>query len=268
MYFLYVAFDPSSSSRETKKSQRDRAVLHSHVDLLRLQCAVSECVLPCHDNCPRCKQHLCSDHFEDDHSCEQLDNNGSSESNSASSQEPLSNIDLHRLQCAVPECVLPSFDNCPRCKQHFCADHFNDAHFCEQFDNNDSFESNSASNQVPDAPAIPPSDAFTDAPKLSVKHLKELIKSCLLKFKFFGYKTNKKCCQIAESSDVINFPIGAVISEINGEVVDHYNTNQLHYVLSRCSSSTIFKVHLCIYIYIYVYIYFDIELLLYIFVYG
>jgi hypothetical protein len=84
--------------------------------------------------------------------------------------------------------------------------------------------------------------------------LKKLIKSCLSKFKFFGHKTKNKCCQIAESTDLINFPIGAVISEINGETVHHYNSNQLHYVLSRCPSSTIFKVHLCIYIYIYVYI--------------
>jgi hypothetical protein len=131
----------------------------------------------------------------------------------------------------------------------------NDDHFCEPFDINDSSESNSASNQVRDAPTIPPSDAPTNAPKLSPKELKKLIKSCLLKFKFFGYRTNNKCCQIAESSDEINYPIGAVISEINGETIHHYNSNQLHYVLSRCSSSTIFKVHIYINMYIYVYLY-------------
>jgi hypothetical protein len=193
--YLYVGSDPSLSSKETKKSQRDRAVLQS-------------------------------------------------------------NVDSHRLDCAVPGCVFPSHDNCPRCKENLCSDHFDDDHNCNQFDDNNSFESNSASNHITDAPTIPPTNVPTNAPKLSPKHLKALIKSCLSQFKFFGHRTTKNCCQIVESSDVINFPIGAVISEINGEIVHDYNSNQLHYVLSKCPTSSIFKVHIymssCIYIITYI----------------
>jgi hypothetical protein len=78
--------------------------------------------------------------------------------------------------------------------------------------------------------------------KLNIRQTKELILNCMSNFKFYGYRTNKKCCQISQSNDLIQFPIGHVIVQINDIYVADYSTNELHYALSRAPLTSEFKV--------------------------